>query len=328
MTKKKTILSGIQPSGKLHIGNYFGAIRQHIAMQDQGDAFYFIANYHSLTSITDGNTLRQFTLDVTLDYLALGLDPDKATFFAQSDVPQVTELAWMLGALTPVSAMQKGVSYKDKIAAGLSPTIGLFTYPILQAADILIYHSDVVPVGEDQKQNIEICRNLAGKFNHTYEGDYLVIPEEHIVKSVAIVPGTDGRKMSKSYKNTIPIFDEGKSLKKVIMSIETDSKGLEDSKNPETDNVFALIKLFADKAKQDEIAAKYRAGGFGYGHAKLELLVLLQDYFAEALERRKELEKDMNYVVDVLKEGSKKARKRAESVMQPIREVTGIVRNF
>lgn len=328
MTKKKTILSGIQPSGKLHIGNYFGAIRQHIAMQDQGDAFYFIANYHSLTSITDGETLRKYTLDVTLDYLALGLDPHKATFFAQSDVPQVTELAWMLGALTPVSAMQKGVSYKDKIAAGLSPTIGLFTYPILQAADILIYHSDVVPVGEDQKQNIEICRNLAGKFNNTYEGDYLVVPEEYIVKSVAIVPGTDGKKMSKSYKNTIPIFDEGKPLKKVIMSIETDSKQLEDPKDPETDNVFALIKLFADKAKQDEIAEKYRAGGYGYGHAKLELLDLLQDYFGEALERRKELEKDMGYVVDVLTEGSKKARERAESVMQPIREVTGIVRNF
>ncbi len=328
MTKKKTILSGIQPSGKLHIGNYFGAIRQHIAMQDQGDAFYFIANYHSLTSLNDGKKLYQNTIDVTLDYLALGLNPEKATFFAQSDVPQVTELAWILATLTPVSLMEKGVSYKDKIAAGLSPNIGLFTYPILQAADILIYHSDVVPVGEDQKQNIEICRDLAGKFNRAYDGEFLIIPEEYIVKSVAVVPGTDGRKMSKSYKNTIPMFEEGKPLKKVLMSIETDSKALEEPKDPEKDNVFALIKLFADESKQTEIADKYRAGGYGYGHAKLELLELVEEYFADAREKRKELEQDLNYVMDVLTEGGKKARERAESVMEPIREVTGLVRNF
>lgn len=328
MTKKKTILSGIQPSGTLHIGNYFGAIRQHIEMQDQGDSFYFIANYHSLTSVKDGKKLLQNTINVTLDYLALGFDPEKSTFFAQSDVPQVTELSWMLAALTPVSMMEKGVSYKDKVAAGLSPNVGLFTYPILQAADILIYHSDIVPVGEDQKQNIEICRDLAGKFNRAYDGEYLVIPEEYIVKSVAVVPGIDGRKMSKSYNNTIPMFEEGKPLKKVLMSIETDSKSLDDPKDPTTDNVFALIKLFADKDKQNEIAEKYRAGGYGYGHAKLELMDLLLDYFAEAREKRKELENDLDYVRDVLTEGGKKARKRAETVMQPIREVTGIVRNF
>lgn len=328
MTKKKTILSGIQPSGKLHIGNYFGAIRQHIAMQDKGDAFYFIANYHSLTSLNDGKTLYQNTIDVTLDYLALGLDPQKATFFAQSDVPQVPELAWILGTLTPVSMMEKGVAYKDKIAAGLKPNIGLFTYPILQAADILIYHSDVVPVGEDQKQNIEICRDLAGKFNRTYDGEYLIIPEEHIVKSVAVVPGTDGRKMSKSYNNTIQIFEEGKPLKKVLMSIETDSKALEEAKDPDSDNVFALIKLFADESKQAEIAEKYRAGGYGYGHAKLELMDLLLEYFAEARDKRKELEQDLDFVKDVLTDGGKRARERAESVMKPIREVTGIVRNF
>lgn len=328
MSKKKTILSGIQPSGKLHIGNYFGAIRQHIAMQEEGDAFYFIANYHSLTSVRDGKQLYQNTIDVTLDYLALGLDPKKATFFAQSDVPQVPELAWMLGTLTPVSLMEKGVSYKDKIAAGLSPNVGLFTYPILQAADILIYHSDLVPVGEDQKQNIEICRDLAGKFNREYEGEYLVLPEEHIVKSVAIVPGTDGRKMSKSYGNTIPIFGEGKAFKKTIMSIQTDSTALEDPKDPESDNVFALIKLFASKEEQDEIAAKYRAGGYGYGHAKKELLGFIQNYFGEALEKRKQLEQDLDYVKDVLAEGGRKARVRAEQVMEPIREVTGIVRSF
>tara|TARA_R110002096_G_scaffold28203_4_gene85629 strand:+ start:14820 stop:15806 length:987 start_codon:yes stop_codon:yes gene_type:complete len=328
MSKKKTILSGIQPSGKLHIGNYFGAIRQHVAMQDQGDAFYFIANYHSLTSLNDGKQLRQNTIDVTLDYLALGLDPKKSTFFAQSDVPQVPELAWMLGTLCPVSLMEKGVAYKDKTAAGLSPNIGLFTYPILQAADILIYHSDIVPVGKDQKQNIEIARDLAGKFNHVYNGDFLVIPEDRIMKSVELVPGTDGQKMSKSYDNTIQIFEEGKALKKKVMSIQTDSLALEDAKDPENDNVFALIKLFASPEKQEEIAEKYRAGGYGYGHAKLELLDLLNEYFGEARERRKELAKDLDYVTDVLTEGGKKARERAESVMEPIREVTGIVRHF
>ncbi|MTI88016.1 MAG: tryptophan--tRNA ligase [Balneolaceae bacterium] len=328
MSKTKTILSGIQPSGKLHIGNYFGAIRQHIAMQEEGEAFYFIANYHSLTSLSDGEQLRQNTIDVTLDYLALGLDPEKATFFAQSDVPQVTELAWMLGTLCPVSLMEKGVSYKDKIAAGLSPNIGLFTYPILQAADILIYHSDVVPVGEDQKQNIEITRDLAGKFNHMYDGEYLVIPEEHIVKSVAVVPGVDGRKMSKSYDNTINIFAEGKALKKRVMSIQTDSTPLDEPKDPGTCNVFALIKLFADEETQAEIADKYRAGGYGYGHAKKELLGMIKEYFGEARERRRELALDLDYVHDVLREGSKKARERAETVMEPIREVTGIVRHF
>ena len=326
--KQKTILSGIQPSGKLHIGNYFGAMRQHIRMQEEGDAFYFIANYHSLTSLNNGDELRQNTIDVTLDYLSLGLDPDKATFFAQSDVPQVTELAWILGSLCPVSLMEKGVSYKDKIAAGLSPNIGLFTYPILQAADILIYHSHVVPVGEDQKQNIEITRDLDGKLNRIYNKDLLIIPDAYIMKSVAVVPGTDGRKMSKSYDNTIGIFDEGKALKKKVMSIQTDSTPLEDPKDPDSDHVFALIKLFADQEKQNEIAEKYRAGGYGYGHAKKELLNMINEYFAEAREKRKKLQEDTDYVFDVLKEGGKKARERAEKVMEPIREATGIVKNY
>ena len=328
MSKQKTILSGIQPSGKLHIGNYFGAMRQHIRMQEEGDAFYFLANYHSLTSVNDGDQLRDYTLDVVLDYLALGLDPEKCTFFAQSDVPQTTELAWILGCLTPVSLMEKGVAYKDKVANGLNPNIGLFTYPILQAADILIYHSDLVPVGEDQKQNIEIARDLAGKLNYTYDKELLVIPEEYIVKSVATVPGIDGRKMSKSYNNTINIFDEGKVLKKKVMSIQTDSTPLEEPKDPETCNVFALIKLFADEETREEVAAKYRAGGYGYGHAKKELLELIVGYFAEARETRKELAEDLSYVKDVLRDGGKKARNRAETVMQPIREATGLFRSF
>ena len=328
MTNEKTILSGIQPSGKLHIGNYFGAMRQHIQMQKEGDAFYFLANYHSLTSLTDGELLKEYTTDVVLDYLALGLDPNKCTFFAQSDVPQTTELAWILGTLTPVSLMEKGVSYKDKIANGLSPNIGLFTYPILQAADILIYHSDLVPVGEDQKQNIEISRDLAGKLNRAYGEELLKIPEEYIVKSVATVPGIDGRKMSKSYGNTINIFTEGKALKKRVMAIQTDSAALEDPKDPDTCNVYSLIKLFAEEDQQKEIAEKYRAGGYGYGHAKKELLGMIQDYFAEARERRKELADDMDYVQDVLREGGKKARERAEQVMEPIRSATGLFRSF
>jgi len=233
-----------------------------------------------------------------------------------------------LGTLAPVSMMEKGVSYKDKIAAGLNPNIGLFTYPILQAADILIYHSDIVPVGEDQKQNIEITRDLAGKFNHAFKGEYLKLPEDHIVKSVAVVPGIDGRKMSKSYNNTIDIFAEGKALKKRVMAIETDSTPLEEPKDPSTDNVFALIKLFTNKEEQDVIAAKYKAGGYGYGHAKKELLGLIEEYFGDARERRHELSKDLDYVHDVLREGGKKARERAEKVMEPIREVTGIVRHF
>lgn len=324
----RTILSGIQSSGKLHLGNYFGALRQHIQMQEEGDAFYFIANYHSMTSINDGQKIRQNTIDIALDYLALGLDPEKCTFFVQSDVPQVAELAWILGTFTPVSLMEKAVAYKDKVSEGASANIGLFTYPILQAADILIYNADLVPVGKDQKQNIEICRDLARKFNHNYGGEYLKLPEEHIVESVAVVPGLDGRKMSKSYGNTIGIFDEGKVLKKKVMAIETDSTPLDEPKDPEKCNVFALIKLFADEPRQKEIASKYRAGGYGYGHAKKELLEMIEDYFAEARSRRKELAQDLDFVRDILVTGGRQARERAESVMEPIREVAGLFHSY
>jgi tryptophanyl-tRNA synthetase len=321
----KTILSGITPSGKLHLGNYFGAMRQHLKMQYEGDAFYFIANYHSLTSVNDGEQIRENSINIALDYLALGLDPEKCTFFLQSDVPQVTELCWILGSQCPVSLMEKAVAYKDKVANGLSPNIGLFTYPILQAADILIYDSDIVPVGADQKQNLEICRDLAGKLNHIYGEELLKLPEPHIVKEVAVVPGLDGRKMSKSYNNTIEIFDEGKPLKKRVMAIKTDSTALEEPKDPDNCNVYALIKLFADPQQQNEIAEKYRSGGYGYGHAKKELLGLIDDYFYEARERRKELAEKPDYIMDILKEGGRKARVRAESVMERVRSATGIL---
>src|SRR5699024_3890514 len=324
----RTILSGIQSSGKLHLRNYFGALRQHIQMQEEGDAFYFIANYHSMTSINDGQKIRQNTIDIALDYLALGLDPEKCTFFVQSDVPQVAEMAWIMGTFTPVSLMEKAVAYKDKVSEVASANIGLFTYPILQAADILIYNADLVHVGKDQKQNIEICRDLARKFNHNYGGEYLKLPEEHIVESVAVVPGLDGRKMSKSYGNTIGIFDEGKVLKKKVMAIETDSTPLDEPKDPEKCNVFALIKLFADEPRQKEIASKYRAGGYGYGHAKKELLEMIEDYFAEARSRRKELAQDLDFVRDILVTGGRQARERAESVMEPIREITGLFHSY
>jgi len=323
-----TILSGITPSGRLHIGNYFGAMRQHIDMQNQGDAYYFIANYHALTSRHDGVLMRRHTLDIAIDYLSLGLDPSKCVFFAQSDVPQVTELSWILGTMCPVSLMEKAVSYKDKVAQGLSANVGLFTYPILQAADILIYHSDLVPVGADQKQHIEITRDLAIKFNNTYGEGLLRLPDAHIVKEVATVPGVDGRKMSKSYNNTIGIFDEGKELKEKVMSIQTDSTPLEEPKDPDACNVFALIKLVADAGVSADIATKYRAGGYGYGHAKKDLLGLLEAYFQGARERRKEFQNDEQAVLNILKAGGEKARERAESVMVPIREAAGIMRSF
>jgi len=324
----KTILSGITPSGRLHLGNYFGAMRQHLKMQHMGDAYYFIANYHSLTALQDGVQVRENSIHIAMDYLALGLDPKACTFFLQSDVPQVTELSWILATYCPVSLMEKGVAYKDKIAAGLSPNAGLFTYPILQAADILIYDSDLVPVGADQKQNIEICRDLAGKLNHTAAEELLKLPEPYIVEGVAVVPGIDGRKMSKSYQNTIGIFDEGKNLKKQVMSIQTDSLGLDEPKDPDKCNVFALIRLFASEDVRHEIAERYRAGGYGYGHAKNELLDMINDYFGEARERRKELVKRPDDVMDILRDGGTRARERAEIVMERVRPAIGLLTTY
>ena len=269
--QKTVVVSGIQPSGTLHIGNYFGALRQHIELHTQHEAYYFIVNYHALTSLKDAEALRKYTIDIALDYLALGFDPTRANLFVQSDVPQLNELTWIFFNLTPVSQLEKAVAYKDKVARGLPANAGLFNYPVLQAADILIYGGTLVPVGADQKQHIEITRDVAIRFNNTFcpeDAPILPVPEPLILDNVAVVPGLDGRKMSKSYDNTIGMFDEGKTLKKKVMSIVTDSTPLEEPKDPAKDNVYALIKLFADEETQNRVAESYLAGGYGYGHAK------------------------------------------------------------
>jgi tryptophanyl-tRNA synthetase len=323
------VVSGIQPSGRLHLGNYFGALRQHVDLHTRHEAYYFIVNYHAMTSVDDADALRQHTLDVALDYLALGFDPDEAALFVQSDVPEVTELTWIFFNLLPTSRLEKGVAYKEKVNAGLTPNAGLFNYPVLQAADILAYGGSLVPVGADQKQNIEIARDLARRFNQAYcpeDTPLFPVPEPHILDDVAVVPGIDGQKMSKSYGNTIGIFDEGETLKEKVMSIVTDSKPLDAPKDPETCNVFALIKLFADDETRRQIAQQYREGGYGYGHAKQDLLELIEDHFAEARARRKELEQRPDYVRDVLRTGAERARERVEPIMARVRELTGLVR--
>jgi len=323
------VVSGIQPSGRLHLGNYFGALRQHLDLHTEHEAYYFIVNYHAMTSVQDAEQLRQHTFDVALDYLALGFDPDEAALFVQSDVPEVTELTWIFFNLLPTSRLEKGVAYKEKVHAGLTPNAGLFNYPVLQAADILAYGGTQVPVGADQKQNLEIARDLARRFNQTYCPDddpLFPVPEPHILDDVAVVPGTDGRKMSKSYGNTIGIFDEGDELREKVMSIVTDSEPLDAPKDPESCNVFALIELFADAETTEQIAQQYRDGGYGYGHAKQELLGLIEDHFAEARERRKELKKRPDYVRDVLREGAKQAREAVAPIMEQVRSLTGLVR--
>lgn len=317
------VLSGIQPTGRPHWGNYFGAIRQYIELQSNEQAFYFIANLHALTTLRDAAALRQNSLDMAIDMLALGLDPNNATLFIQSDVPEVTELCWLLMAGTPMGALERCVSYKDKIAKGLPVVTGLFTYPILQAADILAYDSDVVPVGEDQKQHIELCRDIATSFNHHY-GEVFVIPKAKILDTSAKVPGTDGEKMSKSYDNFIEIFEPVKSMKKKVMRISTDSRPMEEPKEPAGDHLFQLYSLFGDEASIAELAATYRAGGFGYGDVKKKIADAAEVYFAEARERRLELESAPEKVAEILSDGAATARKKAAAVVARVKRACGV----
>lgn len=322
-------LSGIQPSGTLHLGNYFGAMKQFIENQNSGkyEGFYFIADYHALTSLTDPNILRESTKNIILDYLAIGLDPEKSTLFLQSDVPEHVELSWLLSNVTPVGLMERGHSYKDKVAKGISPNTGLLTYPILMASDILIYDTDIVPVGKDQKQHIEMTRDLAIKFNQQYNVDFFKIPEPLIMDSLAIVPGVDGQKMSKSYGNTINMFASKKELKKQVMSIVTDSTPLEEPKNPDN-NISNLYKLFVTKEKHQEMRDKFLAGGYGYGHGKKELLEAILEYFKDARERREELAKNPQYVEEVLKKGALKARKIAQEKITEAKKIVGLMGNI
>ena len=317
------ILTGIQPSGIPHLGNYFGAMRQVCALQEKGESFLFIADYHSLTTSPEPETLRQNIVNLALDFIACGVDLERTVFFRQSAVPQVCELAWILSNVTPVGFLERAHSYKDKIAKGFSPNCGLFTYPVLMAADILLYGAELVPVGKDQKQHLEITRDVAIKFNNQY-GEVFRIPEGYIPDEVAIVPGTDGQKMSKSYNNTIEIFGEEKPLRKKFMSIKTDSKGMEEPKDPDTCNVFQLYKLFATPEQQEEMRARYIAGNYGYGHAKQALFEAYMDYFAPMRKRREELLANMDYVDAILKKGAERAREEAMKTLTKVRELVGI----
>jgi tryptophanyl-tRNA synthetase len=318
------VLSGIQPTGRFHWGNYFGAIRQYIDLQHGNEAYYFIANLHALTTIRDPAALKQNTIDAALDLLALGLDPTKAVLFVQSDVPEVTELTWLLMSITPMGLLERCVSYKDKVAKGLAADAGLFTYPVLMAADILIYDSEIVPVGADQIQHIEVARDIAGSFNHLF-GETFVLPKYKVLESSAKVPGTDGEKMSKSYNNTIEIFEEPKALRKKIMRIATDSRPMEQPKSDyENDHLYQLYSLFASPEQQAEMAALYNRGNFGYGQVKTALADAAEHYFSSFRAKRAELAADLRKVESILADGAARARNKAAEVLDRAQRACGV----
>lgn len=318
------ILTGLQPSGKLHIGNYFGAMEPAIRLQSEGDAYYFIANYHAMTSLQDGPALLANTRELAIDFLACGLNPEKAVFFRQSDVPEVNELAWILSTVCPMGLLERCHSYKDKVAKGLSANHALFAYPVLMAADILLYDSNLVPVGKDQKQHLEVTRDLAVKINEALGEKTLTVPEPMIRDDSAVVPGIDGQKMSKSYHNTIPMFGEEKPLRKTMMKIVSDSTPVEDPKPVEGSTILALYKLFVSPAEYEAMVESFRAGGFGYGHYKTLLWEAYWNYFAPMRARREEIIADPGYVDEVLRNGAEKARETASRVLQRIRKATGL----
>ena len=319
------ILSGIQPSGKLHLGNYYSAIRQHIELQAQGNAYYFIADYHALTTLQDRDAFRESVSDVALDYLALGLDPERAVLWRQSDVPEVTELTWLLATVTGMGLLERGHSYKDKVAHGITPRAGVFLYPVLMAADILAFRSEVVPVGKDQVQHIEMTQDMADSFHAAFDcEDVFTRPEARLDQAAAVVPGVDGKKMSKSYGNTIEIFASGKPLKKRVMSIVTDSLGVDDVKDPEACTAWLIYKLVASEDEAAEMAARLRAGGYGYGDAKKALLAAIDGTFAEARERRVALAAEPDRVHDILATGAARAREVARDVLAAAREAVGM----
>jgi tryptophanyl-tRNA synthetase len=317
------ILSGIQASGVLHIGNYFGMMRPAIALQAQGEAFYFIADYHALTTVRDPKALHENAGRVALDFLACGLDPKRAALFRQSDVPQVTELAWILSTVAPMGLLERSHSYKDKLARGLAATVGLFNYPVLMAADILIYDSDVVPVGKDQKQHIEITRDLAVKMNETF-GEIFKLPEARIQAATEVVPGIDGQKMSKSYGNNIDIFGDEKEMRKRVMSIVTDSTPVDAPKDPATSTIFKLYSLVVSKDEIAKMRDQFLKGGTGYGDFKKQLFEKLWEYFAPMRKRREEILSDKSYIDNVLARGAERANEIADQVMQRVRNAVGL----
>jgi tryptophanyl-tRNA synthetase len=317
------ILSGIQPSGALHIGNYFGMMRPAVALQAEGEALYFVADYHALTSLRDPEMLRANSRRVALDFLACGLDPDRATLFRHSDVPQVTELAWILSTVAPMGLLERAHSYKDKLARGMTANVGLFSYPILMAADILIYDSDIVPVGKDQKQHIEMTRDLAVKMNETY-GDIFKLPQPRIQSATETVPGIDAQKMSKSYGNNIDIFGDEKEMRKRVMSIVTDSLAVDAPKDPATSTIFKLYSLVASSDEIAEMRDQFVKGGTGYGDLKKQLFEKLWEYFAPMRNRREEILKDKSYIDDVLAHGATRANEIANQVMDRVRKAVGL----
>jgi len=341
-TKRTRILSGVQPTGILHLGNYFGAIKQHIELQEEGDGYYFIANYHALTSLKDPETLRKNTRDVAATYLALGLDPHRSVFFRQSDVPEVCELTWLLLTVTGMGLLERAHSYKDKTAKGIKPNAGLFTYPVLMASDILAYQSKLVPVGRDQEQHVEMAQDMAASFNHMYGEEVFTRPEPRFTQTPR-VPGTDWerdedgnflrdedghripQKMSKSYNNTLEIFAEGKALKKAIGRITTDSIPLDDPMSPDDCLVFELCSLFMTEEELEDLRAKYEAGGFGYGGAKKTLIARIDDTFGPFRERKRELDRSPDTLEDILQDGARRARAEARKTLDHARQACGLV---
>jgi len=318
----KRVLSGIQPSGQLHLGNYFGMMSRMIHYQEENDLFCFIVNYHAMTSMQDGASLKENTMSAAMDFLSLGLDPEKSTFWVQSDIPQVAELMWILSVVTSVGLMERGTSYKDKLAKGLKANMGLFSYPILMAADILLFGGEIVPVGKDQKQHLEMTRDIAIRFNQTF-GDVLIVPELDIDKDTQLVPGLDGQKMSKSYNNTIPIFGSEKVIQKKVMSIVTDSSGVNEVKNTDC-TLFKIFCLFLDENGKLELADKFQTPGTGYGEIKKELFSTIMKHFKLFRQKRDYYEQHQDQVHDILKQGAEKASAVAETFLTPVRDVTGL----
>jgi tryptophanyl-tRNA synthetase len=317
------ILSGIKPSGAIHVANYLAMIKPMVEYQDRGTLLCFVANMHSQTTVFDGPKLYQLTDDAIVDLLALGIDPDRSVFWVQSDVPEVAELTWYLNNVTPVGLLQRCHAYKDAVANNIPASAGLFGYPVLMAADILLYQSDIVPVGQDQKQHVEVTRDIAIKFNTTY-GEAFTVPEAEIATDVAIVPGIDGQKMSKSYDNTIEIFAPEKPLRKKIMSVVTDSTPVEEPKDPDTNTIYHIYRLLADESRTAEMAEKFRKGGYGYGDAKKELCAVFMDYFAPYRAKREEILKNRDYVAEVRKKGAEKAREIGTKTLETVRRLVGV----